>query len=43
MQESGIDQAVQQAMANPYWNPRELEQNEIRSLISHAFHGHAPT
>jgi len=42
MPEHGIDQAAEQAMANPYWNPRQLEHNEIRQLISNAYHGNAP-
>ena len=42
MPEDGIDQATDQAMANPYWNPRQLETEEIRQLISDAFHGIPP-
>jgi len=42
MPEHGIDLAAEQAMANPYWNPRPLEQQEIRQLISNAYHGISP-
>ena len=42
MPEDGIDQATDQAVANPYWNPRQLETEEIRQLISDAFHGIPP-
>jgi len=42
MPEHGIDLAAEQAMANPYWNPRRLEHSEIRQLISNAYHGNAP-
>jgi len=42
MPEHGIDLAAEQAMANPYWNPRQLEHQEIRQLISHAYYGNSP-
>ncbi len=42
MPEHGIDLAARQAMANPYWNPRELEHDAIRQLISNAYHGLSP-
>lgn len=42
MEEEGIDLAADQAMANPYWNPRRLEHREIRKLIENAYFGHKP-
>jgi len=42
MQEDGMEQAVEQALSNPYWNPRKLEKKEIHSLICHAYHGTEP-
>lgn len=43
MPEDGIDLATDQAMANPYWNPRELKSTEIRQLISDAYFGNPPS
>jgi maleylacetate reductase len=42
MQESSIDDAARRALANPYWNPRPLEFEAIRSLIARAWAGQAP-
>ncbi|MEM7303081.1 MAG: maleylacetate reductase [Pseudomonadota bacterium] len=42
MDEEGIDLATDQAMANPYWNPRRLDHREIRKLIENAYFGHRP-
>jgi alcohol dehydrogenase class IV len=42
MPESGIAQAVERAIANPYWNPRELEPDLILALIENAFAGRLP-
>jgi len=42
MPESGIDQATDQALANPYWNPRPLERAPIRELIARAWAGEVP-
>jgi maleylacetate reductase len=42
MTESGIDLAVDRALANPYWNPRPLEREAIRDLIAHAYAGDPP-
>ena len=42
MPESGIDLAVDRALANPYWNPRPLEREAIRDLIARAYAGHPP-
>lgn len=42
MPESGIDEATDLALANPYWNPRPLERQGIRDLIAAAWAGTAP-
>jgi len=42
MPESGIDQAADQAFANPYWNPRPLLRAPLRELIARAWAGEAP-
>lgn len=42
MPESGIDAATDQALANPYWNPRPLEREPIRDLIARAHAGEPP-
>jgi maleylacetate reductase len=42
MPESGIDQAADLAVQNPYWNPRGIEREAIRELIARAWRGDAP-
>jgi alcohol dehydrogenase class IV len=42
MPESGIDQAADLAVKNPYWNPRGIEREAIRELIARAWRGDAP-
>jgi maleylacetate reductase len=42
MPESGIDEATDLALANPYWNPRPLERQGIRNLIARAWAGEEP-
>ena len=42
MPESGIDQAADLAVKNPYWNPRTIEREAIRELIARAWRGDAP-
>jgi maleylacetate reductase len=42
MPESGIDEAADLALANPYWNPRPLERNTIRDLLARAYAGETP-
>jgi alcohol dehydrogenase class IV len=42
MPESGIDQAADRAVENPYWNPRPIERNGIRTLIARAWAGERP-
>jgi len=42
MPEAGIDAAAAAATANPYWNPRPLDQATLRTLIADAYFGRAP-
>lgn len=42
MPESGIDQATDLALANPYWNPRPLERDAVRACIAAAWAGEPP-
>ena len=42
MPESGIDQAADLAVTNPYWNPRAIERTAIRDLIARAWRGEPP-
>ena len=42
MPEDGIDRAADLAVANPYWNPRDIERPLIRRLIEKAYHGIPP-
>ena len=42
MAEMDIDDAVQRALANPYWNPRPLEAGPLRALLARAWAGEAP-
>ena len=42
MPESGISQATEAALANPYWNPRPLEKEAIRALLTAAHGGARP-
>jgi maleylacetate reductase len=42
MPESGLDQATDIATAAPYWNPRPIERDGIRTLLDDAFHGRPP-
>jgi len=37
--ESDVDKAAEIAVANPYWNPREIEKGPIRELIRRAWAG----
>jgi alcohol dehydrogenase class IV len=43
MPEVGLERAVDLALANPYWNPRPLEREGIRSLLDDAWHGRRPS
>jgi maleylacetate reductase len=38
----GIDRVVEATMANPYWNPRPLDQGRIRGLLLRAWQGEPP-
>ncbi|MBB6469104.1 alcohol dehydrogenase class IV [Aminobacter lissarensis] len=40
--QSGIERAVEIAMKNPYWNPRELTAPGIRGLLQRAWNGDKP-
>jgi maleylacetate reductase len=42
MPESGIVQAAEIALKNPYWNPRPIEFEAIRDLIARAWAGETP-
>lgn len=42
MDEASIDDATSRALANPYWNPRSLDQDGVRSLIARAWAGDPP-
>lgn len=42
MAEACVDEAVTRALANPYWNPRQLEVAPLRALISRAWAGDGP-
>jgi alcohol dehydrogenase class IV len=42
MPQSGIGRAAEQALANPYWNPRPLERDAIHDLIARAYAGDPP-
>lgn len=42
MAEGQIDEAVSRAMANPYWNPRELEAGGLRAMVANAWAGAPP-
>jgi len=39
MPEDGIDKAVDAAIKNPYWNPREIKKDGIREVIRRAWAG----
>ncbi|MBR0756761.1 maleylacetate reductase [Bradyrhizobium jicamae] len=42
MPEDGIDKAAALAVKNPYWNPRPVEQDAIRALLTRAWSGARP-
>jgi alcohol dehydrogenase class IV len=42
MPEDGIEKAADIAVKNPYWNPRPIERNAVRDLISRAWAGEPP-
>jgi maleylacetate reductase len=43
MGESDIDKAADLAVESPYWNPRPIERDAIRSLIAQAWAGRPPS
>jgi len=43
MPEAGLDQAADEAMQNPYPNPRPLDRAAIRALLDNAWHGRPPS
>lgn len=42
MAESDMDKAADLALANPYFNPRSFNRDEIRALLQEAYHGTKP-
>jgi alcohol dehydrogenase class IV len=42
MKESDLDRAADLAVEDPYYNPRPVTRDGIRTLLEHAFHGRPP-
>jgi alcohol dehydrogenase class IV len=42
MPEEGIEHAVRATLAAPYWNPRPLEEEALRNLLTRAWNGDPP-
>jgi alcohol dehydrogenase class IV len=42
MPEAGLDRAADEAIANPYWNPRALDRDRLRQLLGDAYAGRPP-
>ena len=42
LSEADLDRAASIAVANPYWNPRSLDQGAIRSVLQDAWDGRRP-
>ena len=42
MPQDGLNQAVDIAMAQPYWNPRPLDREGVYALLEDAWHGRPP-
>jgi alcohol dehydrogenase class IV len=42
MRASDVAEAADIAVANPYWNPRAIERDEIHALLQHAWEGKRP-
>jgi len=40
--ETDLDRAADLAMANPYWNPRPVERDGVRTLLQNAWQGTRP-
>ena len=43
MLESDLDEAAKAAVSSPYWNPRPIELDSIRTLLDDAYHGRRPS
>jgi maleylacetate reductase len=43
MREADLDEAAAAAVASPYWNPRPIERDAIRTLLDDAFNGRRPS
>jgi maleylacetate reductase len=43
MREIDLDEAAAAAVASPYWNPRPIELDAIRTLLDDAFNGRRPS
>lgn len=42
MPREGLEQALQLALANPYWNPAPLDEHRLRQLLEAAYEGRPP-
>jgi maleylacetate reductase len=42
LEEAQLDEAADLAVKNPYWNPRPIEREEVRSLLQRAWEGSRP-
>ena len=42
MPEAGVEQAVDEVLRNPYWNPRPLERSALAALLKRAWAGERP-
>ena len=42
MPREGLEQALQLALANPYWNPAPLDEHQLRQLLEAAYEGRPP-
>ena len=43
MRETDIEVALERALANPYWNPRQIEREPLRALLQAAYAGTRPS
>jgi len=42
MPDDGVDRTVELALTNPYWNPRPLEREPLRTMLQNALEGRSP-
>jgi len=42
LSEQDLDRAAEIAAANPYWNPRQIDQTSLRAMLQDAFDGTMP-